>query len=123
MARKTQQRAAIRKTLEEATRPLSAPEVLELAQEHVPGLGIATVYRNLKFLVEEGWLKTVEMPGDPNRYELASLKTRHYFRCTKTGRVHRLDIDLEKDIKRLIPKGATLHNYMLLMEGEYGGNP
>ncbi len=116
MARKTQQRAAIRKALEAADRPLSAVEVLAAAQEHVPGLGIATVYRNLKTLVDEGWLKTVELPGDPNRYELAERQTNHYFRCRETQKVYRLRIDLP-DMSPFIPKGATLESHMVLLEG------
>lgn len=116
MARKTQQRAAIRKALEDADRPLSAVEVLAAAQQHVPGLGIATVYRNLKTFVDEAFLKTVELPGDPNRYELASRQTNHYFRCNNTKRVYRLNIELP-DMTPFIPEGSTLESHMVLLEG------
>ena len=48
MVRNTQQGSAIRQALEKAGRPLSAQEVLNLAQKKVPGQGIATVNRNLR---------------------------------------------------------------------------
>jgi len=48
MVRNTQQGNAIRQMLKKAGRPLSAQEVHSMAQKKVPGLGIATVYRNLK---------------------------------------------------------------------------
>jgi Fur family ferric uptake transcriptional regulator len=46
---------------------LNPNEVLELAAAGHEGIGIATVYRNIKNLVEEGWLTTVELPGESAR--------------------------------------------------------
>jgi Fe2+ or Zn2+ uptake regulation protein len=63
--RSTRQRAAIREAIEQAGRPLLAQEVLDLACLHVPRLGIATVYRNIKAMVEEGAIKQVLLPGEP----------------------------------------------------------
>ena len=54
MERSTRQRSAIRQVIDEARRPLSPPEVLELAQQQVAAMGMATVYRNLKLLLDEG---------------------------------------------------------------------
>jgi hypothetical protein len=65
MERNTRQRSAIRHAIAQANRPLLPLEVLDAAQQDVPGLGIATVYRNLKLLVEEGELQAVNLPGRP----------------------------------------------------------
>ena len=46
--KKTRQRDAIRAAFEAAGRPLSTEEVLDSAQQQVEGLGIATVYRNIR---------------------------------------------------------------------------
>jgi Fur family ferric uptake transcriptional regulator len=51
MERNTRQRSAIRDAIAQAQRPLLPHEVLEAARTEVPGMGIATVYRNLKALV------------------------------------------------------------------------
>ena len=64
MDRNTRQRQAIRRIFEEVDRPLSPQEVLPAAQSYVPGLGIATVYRNLKALVTDGWLESVALPAN-----------------------------------------------------------
>src|SRR6185436_16259908 len=69
MKRDTQQRRAIRRTIEDNGRPLSPKEVLDSARGHCPGLGIATVYRTIKALAEEGSLAQVDLPGEPPRYE------------------------------------------------------
>jgi Fur family ferric uptake transcriptional regulator len=54
MERNTRQRSAIRDAIAVADRPLLPQEVLDAAQPASPGLGIATVYRNLKALLDEG---------------------------------------------------------------------
>ena len=63
MIRNTKQRDAIRRAIQEAGRPLSAAKVLSLAGLHVPGLGVATVYRTLNAFLEEGSVVAVPIPG------------------------------------------------------------
>lgn len=87
MSRKTDQRDAIRAVFRNAQRPLTANEVLDRALPSVPGIGIATVYRNIKRLNEDGWLLSVDLPGEPSRYELADQEHHHHFRCDECGRV------------------------------------
>src|SRR5579875_1103023 len=88
--RNTRQKTAIREAFAEADRPLSPEEVLRSAQQHHPGVGIATVYRNIRTLVEEGWLQPVEVPGDAARYELAGKKHHHHFQCNECGKLYDL---------------------------------
>ncbi len=88
MKRKTNQRAAIRQVLMDAHRPLNAQEVLERAQDESPGIGIATVYRNLKALVASNWLESVELAGEPARYEVRGKDHHHHFRCDSCGKVY-----------------------------------
>ena len=61
--RNTQQRPEIREVFERNDRPLAGDEVLDLTQQKVTGLGMATVYRTTKALTDEGWLVPVEVPG------------------------------------------------------------
>ena len=75
MERNTRQRIAIREAIEVARRPLLPQEVLDQAQSLAPGLGIATVYRNLKALVDDGTLAVVQLPGENPRYEPVSRTT------------------------------------------------
>jgi Fur family ferric uptake transcriptional regulator len=88
MKRKTEQRALIREVMGLATRPLTASEVLDLAQEKRAGLGIATVYRTINGLVEEGWLLPVDLPGEPSRYERRELEHHHHFQCQACRKVY-----------------------------------
>src|SRR2546427_6444890 len=54
MERSTRQRSSIRTVMEEAGRPLLPAEILGAAQREVPAIGLATVYRNIKQLMEAG---------------------------------------------------------------------
>jgi Fur family transcriptional regulator, ferric uptake regulator len=116
MIRRTKQRAAIREALESSGRPMSPEEVLEAAQQHVIGLGIATVYRNLRTLVEEGWLVVVDLPGQPGRYELAGKEHHHHFYCRACGRVFELDGCVGR-LGELVPPGFRMMGHDLLLYG------
>lgn len=89
--RNTRQKTAIREAFAEADRPLSPEEVLRAARRHQPGVGIATVYRNIQALVAEGWLQSVEIPGDATRYERAGKKHHHHFQCNECGKLYDLE--------------------------------
>jgi Fur family ferric uptake transcriptional regulator len=91
MQRRTAQRDQIQQTFEKAGRPLGVDEVHAAASRSLPRLGVATVYRAINDLVEAGWLKPVELPGEPTRYELAGLDHHHHFRCTGCDRVFDID--------------------------------
>jgi len=92
MERNTRQRAAIRLAIEQAGRPLLPAEVLAAAQQDVPGLSLATVYRGLKALVEEGQLAPVSLPSEITRYERAGHHHHHHFQCRRCQRVHDLTL-------------------------------
>lgn len=107
---------AIREALESTGRPMSPEEVLAAAQAQVNGLGIATVYRNLKSMVEEGWLVTVELPGQPARYERAGKDHHHHFHCQQCGRVFELDGCVDR-LAELLPAGFEMNGHDLLLHG------
>jgi Fur family transcriptional regulator, ferric uptake regulator len=116
MARNTAQRRAIRQALVDADRPLSPREVLDAAQQQVTGLGIATVYRNIKALVEDGWLAPVELPGEPPRYEVAGKSHHHHFVCRGCDRVYELS-GCPGDLASVVPSGFQLDSHEVVLYG------
>lgn len=119
--RDTAQRRAIRGALEEAGRPLGALEVLEASKPLVPGLGIATVYRNIKALLEEGAVSAVELPGEPPRYESAGKGHHHHFRCSRCEKVFELDGACVPDLKKALPRGFRADSHEVLVHGRCAG--
>jgi Fur family transcriptional regulator, ferric uptake regulator len=89
--RRTLQRDTIAGVIRAADGPLTVQEILERAQRSVPGLGIATVYRTLKLLLEAGRLQTVILPSGDTRYEQSGLGHHHHFHCRTCDEVFDLD--------------------------------
>lgn len=116
MERNTRQRDAIRQVFLETDRPLSPQEILLAAQAYIPALGIATVYRTLKALLEEDWLSPVELPGEPQRYEMAGKGHHHHFRCHTCDRVYEIDGCLS-NLKRLVPQGFQIDRHEVVLYG------
>ncbi|TVP75229.1 MAG: transcriptional repressor [Gemmatimonadales bacterium] len=116
MQRDTRQRKAIRRALVDAGHPLSPQELHDAASEDVPGLGIATVYRNLKALGEAGFLETVELPGEPPRYEVAGKGHHHHFHCRSCDRVFEVD-GCPGNLDRITPPGFRLEDHEFVLYG------
>lgn len=116
MQRDTRQRGAIRRVFLCVERPLTPDEVLEHGQRIVPSLGLATVYRNVKALVSEGWLSEVDLPGGGLRYELAGRPHHHHFLCRSCRQafdVHRCP----NEVEGLAPEGFEVDGHELILFG------
>lgn len=120
MQRKTQQRSAIREAIEAADRPLSPQEILDAAQSQVPGLGIATVYRSVRALVDDGWLQAVDLPGVPSRYEVADKDHHHHFHCRSCDSVFDIE-DCPGSLNDLAPQGFQLESHEIILYGLCAG--
>jgi Fur family ferric uptake transcriptional regulator len=114
--RSTRQRSAIRDAIDAASRPLSPQEVLQAAQSQVPGLSLATVYRNLKLLQDATEITAVTLPGDSARYESVRHGHHHHFQCTACNRVYDVHA-CPGDLALLAPPGFTVANHELTLYG------
>lgn len=116
MERKTVQRQAIFEVLKRSARPLGVHDILKAAQKDCAGLGIATVYRNLKAMLEEDLICAVEMPGSAVFYELSGSKHHHHFSCVKCKRL--FDISGCKfNFEKILPDGFQLNGHEILLSG------
>ena len=114
--RATRQNTAIREALAAAGRPLSPAEVLDEARRHVAALGLATVYRNLKALVDEGAIQVVTLPGEAPRYEPARREHHHHFRCDVCQRVFDVH-QCPGDLAGLAPPGFSVSRHEITLYG------
>ena len=116
MIRNTQQRKAINNALAISGRPLSVNEILALAQNEIKSLGIATVYRNLKALQEEGQINQVDLPGQAPRWEVTT-SHHHHFLCSSCDKLFEI-YACPDNIKRLLPEGYNLEEAYILLRGQ-----
>jgi Fur family transcriptional regulator, ferric uptake regulator len=112
--RDTRQKRAIRHVLDHAERPLSPEEILAGAGRESEGLGIATVYRTLKGLVEDGWLNVVEVPGRPALYERSGKGHHHHFVCERCEKVFELE---GCTVSAELPKGFRARDHDVTIYG------
>lgn len=114
--RKTKQRDALADVLARAERPLSVSELREAAAKRIDGLGIATVYRAVGALLDDGWISAVEIPGEPTRYERAGKGHHHHFRCEKCDRVFDVAGCLE-NLRKLVPPKFRVSEHSVTLYG------
>jgi Fur family transcriptional regulator, ferric uptake regulator len=115
MLRKTKQRATLGEVLSDFVRPLTVHEIHERALQKTPGLGIATVYRLIKAMMEGGELKPVEIAGQPLRYERTNLDHHHHFVCNSCQKVFPLEGCLP--LGRLLPAGFKMTHHEITLRG------
>lgn len=116
--RKSPQRAAITKVILAADGPLTIDEIYQQAGQLRDGLGIATVYRNVKLLLEAGVIKSVVLPDGDTRYEGSGLGHHHHFRCRICHAVYDIDhcpVSLTQTQK--LPGGFIVEGHDLTLYG------
>ncbi len=118
MERSTRQRTAIRSAIDLAGRPLSPQEILEKANKEVSSLGMATIYRNLKLLVDEGVIQLVHLPNANPLYESVHPEHahHHHFQCKICQRVFDIHACVES-IEQLAPQGFAVEHHELTLYG------
>jgi len=116
-ARRTRQRDAVVEIISRAEGPLSVPQLLEMANLQGGKVGVATIYRTVKLLLEAGRIQAVTLPDGALRYERAELGHHHHFHCTRCDRV----FDLSGCPVRIepgdLPKGFSMDSHEVTLTG------
>jgi len=102
--------------LASAERPLSVDELLRAASRRVNGLGVATVYRAVGALLDEGWIEPVEIPGEPARYERSDKGHHHHFQCEKCDRAFDVAGCLD-NLRKLAPPSFRVKQHSVTLYG------
>jgi Fur family ferric uptake transcriptional regulator len=97
---------------------LSAEDVYLAVRRMLPGIGMATVYRNLEFLTRQGFLKRYQFGESRSRYELNDDKSDHHHHiiCTKCGKINDYSEFIEREMmlmKDLEKKLLRKYNYKI----------
>ena len=116
MRRNTTQRMAIEKVFREHERPLGVDEVIKHGRKLVASLNQATVYRNLKILVDDGWLVRITHPSLGVLYERTGKGHHHHFHCRECNRVFELPGCTLKE-EEAAPDGYIVEGHEIFLFG------
>lgn len=84
----TQRLAVLNAVVQESGRHLSATEIYEIVRSKHPGIGLATVYKNLRMLAQEGILSKIELLNKTAYYEICDNHSLHcHLICSKCGKI------------------------------------
>jgi Fur family ferric uptake transcriptional regulator len=135
--RRTQQGEAIHAVIREAGRPLAPAEILGLASARVATLSQATVYRQIRRLLDDAAIREVVLPGSSTRYEDASGSLpssaagndapgpgaardsdhHHFFHCEQCDAVFPV-AGCAGDVERLAPPEFRVRRHEVVLYGE-----
>ena len=125
--RNTRQRDVILDVIRSARGPLAVSGILPRAAKQIPGIGIATVYRTIKLLLEQGRISAVILPTGETRYEVHGLSHHHHFQCTACGQVFCMDFcpfarSTAGPPPRRLPRGVPHRHHLREMPGVRTGS-
>ncbi len=91
--RMTQQRKVILEELRKVTSHPTAEELHRLVRRRLPRISIATVYRNLEILADEGMVWKMDVAGTQRRFD-ATTANHYHIRCRVCGRMDDVHVQL-----------------------------
>ncbi|HNR24479.1 MAG TPA: transcriptional repressor [Candidatus Bipolaricaulis anaerobius] len=94
----------------------TAEELYRELNEHGHAISLATVYRNLRALTQEGKVRELHGAG-PDRFD-PTISPHYHFRCHRCGRIYDLDLPYQSELERLtLPPGFRVHRHELTFVG------
>jgi Fur family transcriptional regulator, peroxide stress response regulator len=99
--RMTAPRHAVLEVVRGITTHPTAEEVHRLVIRRAPFVGLATVYRNLRLLVDAGLLG--ELPGPRARFD-PNTRAHHHFTCLRCGRIVDVEAPVAEPHSRALSK-------------------
>ena len=107
LIRNTKQREIILNELKKLTSHPTADELYIIVRQHLPNISIATVYRNLEIMANDGIIKRLEISGKQRRYD-ARMDKHFHIQCKVCGKVEDVEIMDISTLEREIDKIAQL---------------
>jgi len=117
LPRVTKQRKAIFSVLQgDASHP-TAEEIYRRVKDRLPHISLATVYRNLKLLSQEGLILEIPTPDGPSRYDPQTHEHYHFF-CDHCERVYDVQIPVQAQLNReLSLQGFSVRSHETVFYG------
>lgn len=114
----THQRDVILDELRRVKTHPTADELYEQVRRRLPRVSLATVYRNLEWLSEQGLAQKIEVGGRQKRFD-GDISEHYHVRCQQCGRVADVEMDVLDDVQERIAAccGFTVTGHRLEFSG------
>lgn len=118
MQRNTVQQAAVLDAVKYLANHPTADQVYDYIKDINPGLGRATVYRNLNKLSENGQLAKIKMFGSADRYD-HNIHQHYHFVCEQCGAFCDIDIPYMAEINEKYKNfgGRRINRHQIVFDG------
>lgn len=116
-SRRSKQRDAVLENLLSRYDHPTAEEVYESVRKALPNISLATVYRNLNLLCEEGVIRSI-LTKDVVHYDAHTNGHRHVI-CNRCGKIFDIDVDVTQELidKANIAFDGEIENCKLIFYG------
>ncbi|MDQ7785064.1 MAG: transcriptional repressor [Desulfomonilaceae bacterium] len=104
--RMTRQRKIVLEELRKVTSHPTADQLHQMVRRRLPGINIATVYRNLEILTDEGEVMKLDVAGTQRRFDGNALNHYH-IRCSRCGRVDDVHMDVVDSLEEAAAKACA----------------
>lgn len=114
-SRITKTRSAVVEIIYSAKSPISVPELLGKLEKRGISVNKTTAYRELAFLIEQKFVREIDLLEGLKRYEAFAHDCHHHLVCTKCGAItcfhlHHARLEpLEKDIRKSLGFEVQTH--------------
>lgn len=112
----TKRQREIMKIFEESRIPLTPQDAWQICHDQGMSIGLATVYRAVTLMVQEGYLSSIEIAGDTPRYEAASKPHHHHFYCQICKRIYDIN-ECPPKLDNLVPDGFEMVDHTIVIYG------
>lgn len=116
--RMTHQRKAVLDVVQRLKSHPTVDEVYDQVREILPHVSLATVYRNLELLAENGLIRKLDHVGSRKRFD-HNAHSHYHVRCTKCQKVEDVPVEplrqLEYDLSKIT--GFKIVNHELMFFG------
>lgn len=114
----TKQRQRILEVIRDAKGHLTAEEVYKRLAIEDHSIGIATVYRNLKYLYDNDLVNRIQHPDFGYVYD-SNLNQHYHFHCLSCNRIMDIEDMVHHELNKEVEEkfGGTVHSHMAYFYG------
>ena len=116
MVKSSRQRRAVANILENTNTHPTAEWVYGEMKKEFPSISLATVYRNLRYMVENGTAREI-LTSDSSRFD-ANMEDHYHFICRKCGELTDIFPKIgQSELEKLSNEGYDIESYSLMIYG------